>query len=393
MAIVKRFDIGGISSVERTPQGFLRIPIHATRVGVFTYKQGDGTVIKEFRSPEEVFKADSLASLADAPITLLHPPEMVTPQNIGKYQKGYATGTPKADGELVATVGIVSHADAIEAVDKGMREVSCGYRADVVPQKGEYHGEHYDYVQRDIVYNHIAIVPKGRGGPDVRLRLDAADAVIELNPPQLKETAMKIKINGREFEVTQEIADAYNAEMKARTDAETVGKARMDSLVADVAKADAAKDAAKSELTAAQAKLDAATAELAKRTDSIDQTKLAAAVKVRKNLEKVAAFLLKKEQLDKLDSMSDLEIRKAVIMADAPTANLEGKENLYIDVRFDSVAERVQSRKDFNTAVGAAIAGGARKDADITDAAGDARKAYLEKSREAYKTPLASAAK
>lgn len=59
---------------------------------------------------------------------------------------------------------------AIKAVDDGEKqELSCGYayRADMTP--GTYKGKHYDGVMRDIKGNHIAIVNRGRVGPQAAI--------------------------------------------------------------------------------------------------------------------------------------------------------------------------------------------------------------------------------
>lgn len=55
--------------------------------------------------------------------------------------------------------------DGIESDEQRELSSSYRYRADMTP--GEYEGEHYDGVMRDIVGNHVALVKKGRAGSDV----------------------------------------------------------------------------------------------------------------------------------------------------------------------------------------------------------------------------------
>ncbi len=58
--------------------------------------------------------------------------------------------------------------DAIDAIESGQRrELSAAYRyrADMTP--GQYQGQPYDGVMRDIRGNHVALVAMGRAGPDV----------------------------------------------------------------------------------------------------------------------------------------------------------------------------------------------------------------------------------
>ncbi|CAI3941905.1 DUF2213 domain (PUBMED:21183074) [Commensalibacter communis] len=58
--------------------------------------------------------------------------------------------------------------DAIAGIKDGTtREISCAYRYDVDPTSGEYEGQPYDGIMRNIRGNHVALVEKGRAGPDV----------------------------------------------------------------------------------------------------------------------------------------------------------------------------------------------------------------------------------
>lgn len=62
---------------------------------------------------------------------------------------------------------VVWDASAIARVDNGkQKELSCAYRyrADMTP--GEWEGQAYDGVMRDIVGNHVALVEEGRAGPE-----------------------------------------------------------------------------------------------------------------------------------------------------------------------------------------------------------------------------------
>ncbi|MFT8723499.1 MAG: DUF2213 domain-containing protein [Acetobacter malorum] len=71
---------------------------------------------------------------------------------------------------------VVWDGEAIARIKTGeQRELSSAYRykADMTP--GEYEGQKYDGVMRDIVGSHVAVVPTGRAGPDVLV----ADASME----------------------------------------------------------------------------------------------------------------------------------------------------------------------------------------------------------------------
>ena len=175
---VTRYDVAELGSIETTPQGFLRAPAFLTRAGVLDYRRPDGSVRRELRPPSAVFDAQSLATLAAAPLTDLHPAEMVSPKNFRKLAIGHVSEDVKRDGQHVAARVTVQDADAIAAVQAGeRRELSCGYTCDLDETPGTHNGEHYDAVQRNIRYNHVGIGPKnwGRAGNSVALRLDADD--------------------------------------------------------------------------------------------------------------------------------------------------------------------------------------------------------------------------
>lgn len=52
-------------------------------------------------------------------------------------------------------------------IENGKKELSCGYRCRYEYEPGVYDGQEYQYVQREIRGNHLALVDNGRMGPDV----------------------------------------------------------------------------------------------------------------------------------------------------------------------------------------------------------------------------------
>lgn len=181
MATVQRFDVGRLDRAQRTGAGGARIPASIARTGVQTYTDGQGRTIREYRPPEEVFKAESLATLASIPITVGHPPSGVTPSNYRQVSVGHVSDAPptrSADGghEWINVVGVISDGETLRKIDAGeLAEVSMGYLANVVPQKGiAPNGEHYDAIQTGIIFNHKALLPPrhARAGSGAKLRLD-----------------------------------------------------------------------------------------------------------------------------------------------------------------------------------------------------------------------------
>jgi hypothetical protein len=143
-----------------------------TRTGVFDYGENN----KQLRPPEEVFDPESLNSLNNAPLTLLHPhEEQITPENFRNYVIGnVVSGTVRQDGYYVIADVLVADADALELINTGkIVELSAGYDAIEDDVSGIYgDNEPYDKIQRKIRYNHLSLVPEGRAGPDCRIYLD-----------------------------------------------------------------------------------------------------------------------------------------------------------------------------------------------------------------------------
>lgn len=377
---VSRLDRGQLGTPTRTPQGYLRVPGWATRTGVLVYRNPDGSERRELRLPEEVSRADSLATLAQVPVTDEHPPQMLTAENTRHYQRGYTGETVSMDGDRVAVTVTLTDADLIRKAEAGQQELSCGYTCELELAPGVWQGQRYDAVQRNIVYNHLAVVPRGRAGPEVRLRLDAAEQINdssdgrEEGPP-----VTKIKIDGVEYEVSEAVAAAITSKM--RSDAAAIEAAQ-----AEAKKAQDEVAAEKKRADEVQAKLDAANDELKQRTDAA--AKVPELVKARLDLERAAAPHLPADIAEKLDTMSDDEVRLAVIQAASPEfKRTDSMSTDYLQARYDAALEVLKARVDSTgklreAAYKAATSAGERIDAD------QARQKFIEESRNAWKRPV-----
>lgn len=118
-----------------------------------------------YRDPEELEKAAT--TFNNLPILTRH-----VPVTAADHQPDLVVGSTGTDasfeGPYLKNTLVIWARDAIEGVESdAQKELSCGYRyrADMTP--GEVNGEHFDGVMRDIVGNHLALVPSGRAGPDV----------------------------------------------------------------------------------------------------------------------------------------------------------------------------------------------------------------------------------
>ena len=342
---------------------------HALRWRVFHNK--DGSVLVEMRPEDEVFSQGSMESLRTAPITDGHPKVMVNPDNIKELGMGHTNGVvskEKVDGSDEPHLGthlIVTHRDAIQAIEAGKAEISLGYKVDLEFSAGEHKGEKFDAVQRNIVNNHIALVWKGRAGT-ASLVLDEEDAILITDSNKGNET-MKITIGKKEFDVADELGNAVNAEIKVLGEKSTEIQGKLDDAVKSVETKDAEIATAKDESTKQTAKIDSLEADLEKakkatpKTDGVDVN---AAVKERISIMGIGQKMLDTETIKKIDSMSNEEIKVAVIKVDSPKIDEEKlKNDSYVDARFDHITENLDGVAKVKKKLGKEIVDG-REDGD-----------------------------
>lgn len=122
-------------------------------------------IYRLLRCPEELAKAAATANN----IPLLDQHLRMTADEPQKENIVGSTGTDATfTAPYLSNSLVVWSEDGIADVEaETKRELSCSYRyrADMTP--GVHEGEPYDGVMRDIVFNHVAIVPEGRAGSDV----------------------------------------------------------------------------------------------------------------------------------------------------------------------------------------------------------------------------------
>ena len=173
-----RYDVAPIDKYELTPEGYLRAWATIARTGVQQYTDADGSIRREYRPESEVASPVSLASFAGKAITLEHPSVLLDSSNTKDYQIGFSGTEVVYDNGFVRAVMTITDKDAIERIMRGdAKEVSAGYRVnyEAIPGVTDS-GENYDGIQKEISGNHIAVVRRGRAGPQVKLHLDRLDA-------------------------------------------------------------------------------------------------------------------------------------------------------------------------------------------------------------------------
>lgn len=357
--LVYRYDVGTMGEVERLDNGFLRCPGQLSRVGVFPYLQPDGSIRKELRLPDEVFRADSLATFEDAPLTNNHPPlgqRILTAKTAGRYSVGHVRDVRQDSGAIVAKI-MITDAKAIAAAEAGKRQLSCGYRCDLELIEGTTSGIdgipdglRYDAIQRNIKGNHVAIVNKGRAGDSSMLRLDHDDAVQvpdDYRPKNKQPGArpmetMIVKIDGVDFEVEKPTGQAI-LKLQARADElDDQIKKQSTEIATEKARADTAEEARDTAIK--------------ERTDAASPEAITAATNARVALITAATKVLGEKDAKgnawKFDDLTDHDIRRAVVEKTSETAAekidaLEGDaQTAYVSARFDAAIESVKAEPD-----------------------------------------------
>jgi hypothetical protein len=184
-----------------TPEGYLicyGVPV--ARTGTQTYKaeeiDKDGKLnlsglVDVYRSPDEVFKPASIISFEGKSVVSPHPPQFLDSGNDNLYSKGHGqnfragshpeTGAPVLLADLVIKDQTLAH-----LIEEGHRvEISAGYRYDLDRIDNEY-DVRAKFSQKNIMGNHIAIVPTGRAGSDIR--------VLDSKPEEGEPMAEEVKV-------------------------------------------------------------------------------------------------------------------------------------------------------------------------------------------------------
>lgn len=171
----------------KTDEGYLiacRIPV--ARTGWQQYRAGElqidnlapDTIVNVYRDAADVFDPVSMASAEGKSITKKHPTQFLTADNDKDHACGHTQNVQRGErlpdgNEALFADLFIKDSQLINYVDTDlMAEVSMGYRYQLVPyDDGDDSGPRLQ--MKDIRYNHVAIVPKARGGEHLRI-LDSA---------------------------------------------------------------------------------------------------------------------------------------------------------------------------------------------------------------------------
>lgn len=327
--------------------GYLSGTAVIAREGILVYNEG-GKTVRKLITRDELGKKESLDTLKMKPITNDHPFEMLDSNTTKQYQAGSLGENVGVNDGLLYSPVLITDSQAIKDVEiNGKRELSAGYYATIIDQPGVWNGQAYDCIQTDRVYNHVAICYQARAGSVTAMHIDSAIAVeisdislsvkqidsVDNNLPQRSHT-MKCTINGVAGEFTDEQVIAHIDSLNVTI--QKNNKEHKDAIDLVTADRDNFKD-----------KFEKLDKEHKTHVDSLSG-KINDAVKARIELERAATPHMDKADVDKIGTLSDTEIRKAVIKKAFPQVEFKdaaGKDvsDVYIQARYDSALDMLKN--------------------------------------------------
>ena len=205
---------------EKTPEGYLickDVPI--SRVGELEYTalevggavKGKGGKVIMTRTPEELFRPETISSFEGKPVVIGHA-RFADPQNVNAISVGHVQNVRQGEGDLSGFLLADLFLDSqrgIDIVERGeLEEVSCGYDARAIDD-GDGRGH-----QEGIVGNHIALVKKARCGEACKI----GDGSMSNTKMTLKQRIRRLFRDGDE-DGLNEVLD--ESEVVAKDDATT----------------------------------------------------------------------------------------------------------------------------------------------------------------------------
>lgn len=317
---VIRLDSLPLNQTYFTPEGYLMDRPILTSTGIFEYSNPDGSVRRELRLPEEVFAAESLASYQGKPVIITHDAGLVDKDNVHKHQIGTILTSGYRSGDDVRAEIIIHDTDEMRHC--GLKELSLGYNLTLDETPGEWNGQHYDAIQRDIRINHLALVREARAGEQARLNIDGRDPARTLKGGKVmkKKTTPKNARRADGVLTPEELAKAIE-EYKARRAQRTAPKADED----PTAGTEPVVSAKPTNAPTAQADDDTVVAPAGQEPQTVE--------------EKVAAVKDNRDRRDEEGDPEDLESAKGVI----------ANQDEDMDILFD-IIDTLLAQKEFDEA-------------------------------------------
>lgn len=348
MPSVQRYDSVPIRDYHFDDQtGFLyvyRVPIAGAMVQ--KYVKSDGSEEMEAKLPEEILSDATVSSANSKPVTDGHH-GLVTKDNSHDLMKGFTASNGHVEGNMLYNDITITDPNLISQIKNGSkRELSIGFETQMDPTSGTYNGTKYDAVQRNIRINHVAVVPKGRAGHEVRLIGDSAEAVEQVKPSEEKGNQMETRVVRADGQNITVAAD--DVEKITKLDADNSAKAKqIADLDAQIKKLQAEKaqlqgdaDASAKKADEAQAKADSLEADNKKLQEEFDKYKADGVDKKLELIDKVKSFV--GDEYD-YHGKSDRDMKiDAVKAIKGDSVDFTDKSDTYVQAAFDMLEKPKQ---------------------------------------------------
>ena len=220
------------SNREKDANGFLHVKnCHCTKVQIAQYLGSEisndlipDKVYNVFRPEEELNKAETIQSLNGVPLQLEHHDD--TAERPAQYTRIGATGTDAVfEYPYLSNSLHFFNQKAIDLIESGEKcELSIGYDCEIHKEAGEFEGVPYDFVQRNIKIQHVALVECGRAGADVKVS-DSKEIILNSEKNEVKQMDK------------EKLLQLINELVKAGASEEEI-KAKIDELTADACEDD-----------------------------------------------------------------------------------------------------------------------------------------------------------
>lgn len=344
----------------RTADGYLAVRAKAARTGVYRYAGfevdpdnahglRDAASVNVLRDQQTVFDAQAAHSFIGKPITDDHPKEAVTKDNWRDHARGTVMGAKWEEGGYLAFDLLLTDAEAIAKVDAGKRELSNGY--DATLEFGDFTapgGTKCQARQTQIRGNHVALVDRGRAGPECRIA-DAPFAICDAN----LEAVASLKSTPPSGDISMKTLTIDGLRVPNVSDE---AEAAITKLQAQVADAQKAKDVAETQvatLATDKATLEAKVTTLEKQVSDAKLTPQAlrdAAKAYQSVVDKAKAL-----SVAVTDEMDEPAIRKAVVAAKLGDAAKDWTD-AQIAASFDTLTKDVKAEDGKVQPIGQPIA-------------------------------------
>ena len=182
------------SNREKDANGFLHVKnCHCTKVQIAQYLGCEiskdliaDKVYNVYRPEEELNKAETIQSLNGVPLQLEHHDD--TAEKPAQYTRIGATGTDAVfEFPYLSNSLHFFNQKAIDLIESGEKcELSIGYDCEIHKEAGEFEGVPYDFVQRNIKIQHVALVECGRAGADVKVS-DSKEIILNSEKTEVKQ--------------------------------------------------------------------------------------------------------------------------------------------------------------------------------------------------------------